>query len=132
MSRINPSPAQRKYDEGRLAQVLERLADHLEQVQRQQHKARTALIYPCVLMGVSLAVVVGLMSFVVPRLTEQFAHSGQSLPLITRLLIGASEALLLAGPWLLGAAVLGAAACHPAWHGDEKSRDTRHPAFLKI
>ncbi len=94
---------------GRLAQVLERLADHLEQVQRQQHKARTALIYPCVLMGVSLAVVVGLMSFVVPRLTEQFAHSGQSLPLITRLLIGASEALLLAGPWLLGAAVLGAA-----------------------
>ncbi|ROQ49826.1 type II secretion system inner membrane protein GspF [Pseudomonas putida] len=94
---------------GRLAQVLERLADHLEQVQRQQHKARTALIYPCVLMGVSMAVVVGLMSFVVPRLTEQFAHSGQSLPLITRLLIGASEALLLAGPWLLGAAVLGAA-----------------------
>ena len=93
---------------GRLAQVLERLADHLEQVQRQQHKARTALIYPCVLMGVSLAVVVGLMSFVVPKLTEQFAHSGQSLPLITRLLIGTSEALVLAGPWLLGAGVLGA------------------------
>ncbi len=44
---------------GRLAQVLTRLADHLEQVQRQQHKARTALIYPTVLMGVSLAVVVG-------------------------------------------------------------------------
>lgn len=91
---------------GRLAQVLERLAEHLEQVQRQQHKARTALIYPCVLMGVSLAVVVGLMSFVVPRLTEQFAHSGQSLPLVTRLLIGTSEALLLAGPWLLGAGAL--------------------------
>lgn len=93
---------------GRLAQVLERLAEHLEQVQRQQHKARTALIYPCVLMGVSLAVVVGLMSFVVPKLTEQFAHSGQSLPVITRVLIGTSEALVLAGPWLLGAGVLGA------------------------
>lgn len=93
---------------GRLAQVLERLADHLEQVQRQQHKARTALIYPCVLMGVSLAVVVGLMSFVVPKLTEQFAHSGQSLPVITRVLIGTSEALVLAGPWLLGAGVLAA------------------------
>ncbi|MBV6288387.1 type II secretion system inner membrane protein GspF [Pseudomonas aegrilactucae] len=91
---------------GRLAQVLERLAEHLEQVQRQQHKARTALIYPCVLMGVSLAVVVGLMSFVVPRLTEQFAHSGQSLPLVTRLLIGTSESLVLVGPWLLGAGAL--------------------------
>ncbi len=90
---------------GRLAQVLTRLADHLEQVQRQQHKARTALIYPCVLMGVSLAVVVGLMTFVVPKLTEQFAHSGQALPLITSLLIGLSQGLVSAGPWLLGAAM---------------------------
>jgi hypothetical protein len=29
------------------------------------------------------------------------------------------------------AAVLGAAAGHPVRHSDEKSRDTRHPAFLK-
>ena len=89
-----------------LAQVLTRLADHLEQVQRQQHKARTALIYPTVLMAVSLAVVVGLMTFVVPKLTEQFAHAGQSLPLITSLLIGLSQGLVHAGPWLLGLAPL--------------------------
>ncbi|VVN12559.1 Putative type II secretion system protein F [Pseudomonas fluorescens] len=91
---------------GRLAQVLTRLADHLEQVQRQQHKARTALIYPAVLMGVSLAVVVGLMTFVVPKLTEQFAHSGQSLPLVTSILIGLSQGLVSAGPWLLAAVLL--------------------------
>lgn len=91
---------------GRLGQVLARLADHLEQVQRQRHKARTALIYPAVLMGVSLAVVVGLMTFVVPKLTEQFAHSGQSLPFITALLIGLSQGLVQAGPWLLGGAIL--------------------------
>ncbi|WP_462401282.1 type II secretion system inner membrane protein GspF [Pseudomonas sp. Marseille-QA0332] len=98
---------------GRLAPVLARLADHLEQVQRQQHKARTALIYPAVLMGVSLAVVVGLMTFVVPKLTEQFAHAGQSLPLITSVLIGLSQALVMAGPWLaLAILVLGGLA---AW-----------------
>lgn len=90
---------------GRLGQVLARLADHLEQVQRQRHKARTALIYPAVLMGVSLAVVVGLMTFVVPKLTEQFAHSGQSLPLITSLLIGISQGLVHAGPYLLALAI---------------------------
>ncbi|HGY9627907.1 TPA: type II secretion system inner membrane protein GspF [Pseudomonas putida] len=98
---------------GRLAQVLARLADHLEQVQRQQHKARTALIYPSVLMGVSLAVVIGLMTFVVPKLTEQFAHSGQSLPLVTSLLIGLSQGLVTAGPWLLGLAILSTLLC--AW-----------------
>ncbi|CAG8866017.1 Putative type II secretion system protein F [Pseudomonas fluorescens] len=91
---------------GRLAQVLARLAEHLEQVQRQQHKARTALIYPSVLMGVSLAVVIGLMTFVVPKLTEQFAHSGQTLPLLTSVLIGLSQGLVSAGPWLLGAGLM--------------------------
>lgn len=96
---------------GRLAQVLARLADHLEQVQRQQHKARTALIYPSVLMGVSLAVVIGLMTFVVPKLTEQFAHSGQGLPLVTSLLIGLSQGLVTAGPWLLGLAILSTLLC---------------------
>ncbi|MBV4504887.1 type II secretion system inner membrane protein GspF [Pseudomonas sp. BW13M1] len=90
---------------GRLGQVLARLADHLEQVQRQRHKARTALIYPVVLMGVSLAVVIGLMTFVVPKLTEQFAHSGQSLPLITSLLIGISQGLVQAGAYLLALAI---------------------------
>lgn len=91
---------------GKLAPVLERLADHLEQVQRQRHKARTAMIYPAVLMLVSLAVVIGLMTFVVPKLTEQFSHSGQTLPLVTRVLIGLSDGLLLIGPWLLGLLVL--------------------------
>jgi general secretion pathway protein F len=32
-----------------------------------------------------------LVTFVVPKLTEQFAHAGQSLPLITSLLIGLSQ-----------------------------------------
>ncbi|MBX8582673.1 type II secretion system inner membrane protein GspF [Pseudomonas cichorii] len=93
---------------GKLAPVLERLAEHLEQVQRQRHKARTAMIYPAVLMLVSLAVVIGLMTFVVPKLTEQFSHTGQSLPLITRLLIGISEGLVRVGPWLLVLALLAA------------------------
>lgn len=105
---------------GRLAPVLERLADHLEQVQRQRHKARTALIYPGVLMLVSTVVVVGLMTFVVPRLTEQFDHVGRSLPWITRLLIAISDGLLLAGPWLLvllaAGGLLGAALMrHETW-----------------
>ncbi len=91
---------------GRLAPVLERLADYLEQVQRQRHKARTALIYPGVLMCVSVIVVVGLMTFVVPRLTEQFDHAGRSLPTITQVLIGLSDALVAAGPWLLGLLVI--------------------------
>jgi general secretion pathway protein F len=93
---------------GKLAPVLERLAEHLEQVQRQRHKARTAMIYPAVLMLVSLAVVIGLMTFVVPKLTQQFSHTGQALPVVTRVLIALSDGLVLVGPWLLGLAVVAA------------------------
>ncbi len=94
---------------GRLGAVLERLADYQEQVQKQRHKAMTALIYPAVLLLVSLGVVIGLMSFVVPKLTEQFLQSGQALPLITRVLIAISDGLVRFGPLLLlllGAGVL--------------------------
>ena len=91
---------------GRLGPVLERLADYLERVQRQRHKARTALIYPLALALVSIAVVAGLMTFVVPKLTEQFIHSGLQLPWITRVLVAVSDGLLVFGPWLLGLLVL--------------------------
>lgn len=91
---------------GRLGPVLERLADYLERVQRQRHKARTALIYPLALALVSIAVVAGLMTFVVPKLTEQFIHSGLQLPWITRALVAVSDGLLVFGPWLLGLLVL--------------------------
>ena len=91
---------------GRLGPVLERLADYLERVQRQRHKARTALIYPLALALVSIAVVAGLMTFVVPKLTEQFIHSGLQLPWITRALVAVSDGLLVSGPWLLGLLLL--------------------------
>lgn len=91
---------------GRLGLVLERLADYQEQVQRQRHKAMTALIYPAALLLVSLGVVVGLMSFVVPKLTEQFIDSGQALPLLTRMLIALSDAVLHFGPVVLACMVV--------------------------
>ena len=91
---------------GRLGPVLERLVDYLERVQRQRHKARTALIYPLALALVSIAVVAGLMTFVVPKLTEQFIHSGLQLPWITRALVAVSDGLLVSGPWLLGLLLL--------------------------
>ncbi|MCE3026804.1 type II secretion system inner membrane protein GspF [Salinicola sp. DM10] len=92
---------------GRLALVLERLADHLERVQAQRQKARTALVYPLVLAGVSLAVVSGLMTWVVPRLAQQFERSDMALPWLTRLMIGLSHLMLSLGPWLLALLLLG-------------------------
>ena len=50
--------------------VLQRVADYLERRQEVQQKVRLAMIYPGVLTGVSLLVVTGLLSFVVPEIVK--------------------------------------------------------------
>lgn len=91
---------------GRLSVVLERLADYLERVQAQRQKARTALIYPLVLASVSVAVVIGLMSYVVPQLAAQFERSNVALPWLTRLMIALSDGVVAFGPWFVGGLLL--------------------------
>ena len=76
---------------GFLGPVLEQLADYTEQRQYTGQKLKMAMIYPFILVGVAIAVVVALMVFVVPELVGIFAHSRQELPLLTRGLIAASD-----------------------------------------
>lgn len=92
---------------GALAQILERLADHLEREQAVRAKVTTALVYPVVLAAVALIVVACLMAFVVPKVVDQFESMGQSLPLLTRLVIGASEAVRHGWWAMLAVAVVG-------------------------
>ncbi len=85
---------------GSLAQTLERLADLLEKKQDIQAKITSALVYPVVLALVAVAVIIALMTFVVPRVVEQFDVSGQHLPALTSAMIAASNLMLHWG-WLI-------------------------------
>lgn len=92
---------------GFLGPVLEQLADYTEQRQYTGQKLKMAMIYPFILVGVAIAVVVALMVFVVPELVGIFAHSRRELPLLTRGLIAASDFFRDYGVWLLvGLAVI--------------------------
>ena len=84
---------------GRLGDVLDRLATHLEKSRKLRRKLLSALIYPCVLAAVALTVVILLMVFVVPAVVEQFETVGQDLPALTRGVIGVSD--FLRGPGIL-------------------------------
>lgn len=95
---------------GRLDLVLERLASFTERRQQLRQKVLQALIYPIVLVLVSLGVVIALLTFVVPKVTRVFEDTGQALPTLTRGLITVSDflrdhGLLLA--LVLAAAVVG-------------------------
>ena len=54
----------------------------------------SALVYPIVLAVVALGVIVALMTFVVPRVVEQFDVSGQQLPPLTEAMIAISNLML--------------------------------------
>jgi general secretion pathway protein F len=76
---------------GYLGPVLEQLADYGEQRQYTQQKLKMAMIYPFILLGVAIAVVVALMVYVVPELVGIFAHTNAELPALTRVLIASSD-----------------------------------------
>jgi len=104
---------------GALQPILERLADGLERDQQVQGKVITALVYPAVLAVVALGVITALMAFVVPKVVDQFDSMHQTLPLLTRLVIGVSH-LMRDWGWLIilllvvGAALGAAALRNPA------------------
>lgn len=85
---------------GTINLVLERLADFSESQQALMNKIRSALAYPLVMLLVGSLVILLLMTFVVPRITDIFADMKQTLPLMTIILIAVSH-FLKSFWWLL-------------------------------
>ena len=86
---------------GHLDKVLVRLADHTEQRMQSRQKVQLALMYPVILLLAAVGIVSFLLGYVVPDVIKVFIDSGQELPLITQLLISASEGFKRWWPWLL-------------------------------
>jgi general secretion pathway protein F len=76
---------------GFLGTVLEQLADYTENSQHTQQKMKGAMIYPLVLIVLSVAVISILMVFVVPDLVGMFNRSDQELPMLTQIVIASSD-----------------------------------------
>lgn len=78
---------------GFLEVVLKQIADFLVRDRELKSKLGTALIYPLVLAVIAAGVVTFLLAWFIPRFSAIFDEFGQSLPLLTRLVQGASFAV---------------------------------------
>jgi general secretion pathway protein F len=85
---------------GKLDQVLARLADYSEARDALNQKVWAALAYPLLLSVVAIAVVTGLLAYVVPQIVGVFTQMHQVLPLPTRALLALSAFVKTWG-WLL-------------------------------
>jgi len=75
---------------GRLAEVLERLAEYLEARQALKQKFTLALIYPALVTVIALGVIAVLLVYVVPQVVSVYEQSRQTLPWLTQALIAVS------------------------------------------
>lgn len=73
--------------------VLQQLAGHVERREEVVQKVRVAMIYPAVLTLTAVAVVTGLLTYVVPQVVRVFTDVGETLPFITQVLISFSDML---------------------------------------
>lgn len=86
---------------GHLDLVLNRLADYTENRQEARQKIQLAAIYPIILSFVAVAIVVFLLTYVVPDIIEVFLKQGQELPALTQVMLAMSEFLSSYGVYLL-------------------------------
>jgi len=116
---------------GKLDTVLERLADYTEQRQVLQNTVLQAILYPVLLTVVCILIVSMLLGFVVPQMVAVFQASKQTLPLLTRLLLGVSGFVQH-----FGFLVLALGALFAWWYGrrlrDEAVRMRLHQRLWRV
>ncbi len=76
---------------GHLDLVLNRLADFTESQQESRSRVQQAMVYPVILFVMTVAILGGLLGFVVPDIVAVFADTGQELPFLTVMVISASD-----------------------------------------
>jgi type II secretory pathway component PulF len=91
---------------GRLPEVFENLCSYYEWIDGLVGDVRQALIYPLMVMGASLALVLLLFTFVVPKFVGLLNDLSLKVPLLTRIVMSVSEALVYFWPALLAIVVV--------------------------
>ena len=76
---------------GFLDVVLAQIAEFQSREKELKSKVMTAMLYPCILLVLALAILTLLLTFFIPKFQSIFNNMHSSLPLITQIIIGASH-----------------------------------------
>ncbi len=122
---------------GHLEDVLEQLAEYLENRHDTGRSVAQSLIYPAFILVFSFAIIVLLMTYVVPRMVEVFARQDAELPWLTQALIVLSD-FVRNWLWLMALLVVGATVAfvralrNPAFRFRVHERLTQLPALGRM
>jgi type IV pilus assembly protein PilC len=116
---------------GEMEAVVRRFIRYLRLVMEARRRVFSALVYPTVLVGLSIAMILVMTTYVVPRFTIFFQDLEAELPLLTRITIGVSRFLTGNWPWLL-LAVVGGLFLLRRWGATPEGREAIDHARLRL
>jgi type II secretory pathway component PulF len=116
---------------GTLDVVLEQLAEFKERSLQLKDRVLTALLYPMIVLVVSMCVCLFLMVAVIPMLLANLIEAGRPLPWPTRVLKAASDTLLHHG-WWVGIGVTGLLVAGLMVVMTPRGRRIWHRALLRV
>ena len=93
---------------GILDVILKRLSAFIEKQAKLISQVRSAMIYPIAVLSIAAIVVVVIMVKVVPTFTQLFEGLGAQLPMATQVVIWISKKTIVAMPFMVAGAFLGA------------------------
>jgi general secretion pathway protein F len=114
-----------------LGQVLEKLADDLEERQALKSKLIGASLYPAIVSGIALLIVIFLVTYVVPQVASVFTSSRRSLPWLTVAMLALSRFARDWG-WLVALAAAGGIAALALLRRQEAVRLRMDAAWLRL
>ena len=106
---------------GQLARVLSRLADYIERRNALVQKVKLAFTYPAIVTVVAFAIVIFLLTYVVPQIVSVFTNTKQKLPFLTVMMLAISDFVRNYG-WMVALALL---AFFLAWRSALKNPDVK-------
>ncbi|MBL4761930.1 MAG: type II secretion system inner membrane protein GspF [Gammaproteobacteria bacterium] len=117
---------------GQLQSVLNKLAEYIEASENIKKRVSIALIYPAILTITALLVIIGLVTFIVPKIVQVFESMDQTLPLLTQVLISSSHFLQANGFILIALVILAVFAFRYCLINKPKFRWVIHDLSLRM
>ncbi len=115
---------------GFLDVVLAQIAEFQSREKDLKSKVVTAMMYPCILLVLALAILTLLLTFFIPKFQTIFSNMHSSLPLITQVIIGASHLVRSYG-LIVAAVLIGIGFLVRTWFVSENGRRTWEGLILK-
>ena len=107
---------------GILEETLHRVADQLEKDASLRRQIKSAMVYPAVIGGFALLVVIALVAFLVPVFEGVFEDFGGELPPITKVTVAASD-LITGKPYIIIAVIVGVIWGFRRWKNSKRGKE---------